>query len=432
MSAKLPVDTLFERIVDRGLCTRCGTCAGVCATDNIHIADPLGLCLPVRSDNCISCGFCLEGCPGETVEFARLESGLFGDSTPHPYLGIARGAYLSFAGNPDVRAVGASGGVATALQLYLMKEKQIDGSILYARHREEPWRGEGRIVENGEDMIAAAQSRYHLSPMNTVLGELSSRPGRYAFVGLPCHVHGMRKLQAAGWKTEADIGPVIGIYCGNNLFFGATRMILRKLGFRRLEEIVSLSYREGRWPGSFSATDRNGVTKSISKLDFNQTIPFYINRRCLTCIDLTNELSDISVGDGWAKEEESEEGWSIMLTRSEEGEVVVRGAAEAGFIHIEPISLDEASDMHSHAFDLKKKGAFIRLDLWRRWGRAAPIYDRIPPRQKLSRRISELFVSSQFIFCSSFVGRAIFRILPLGAVGSFFRRLRKIWMRRSK
>jgi coenzyme F420 hydrogenase subunit beta len=432
MSAKLPVDILFERVVDRGLCTRCGTCAGACPTGNILIADPLGPSLPVKSDDCTSCGLCLESCPGERVDFKKLESEFLGKTSSHPHLGITKGTYLSFAKNSDIRRAGASGGVTTALQLYLLREKRIKGSVLYTRHHKEPWRGEGRLVEDKDGIIAAAQSRYHLSPMNTVLKQLSARSGSYAYVGLPCHIHGLRKLQAAGWKTDADIGPVIGIYCGNNLFFEATRVILRKLGFRRIEDIVSLSYREGKWPGNFSATDRNGVTKSISKLDFNQTIPFYVNRRCLTCIDLTNELTDISIGDGWAKEDESEEGWSVILTRTDEGERIVRKAADAGFIHLESISLDEAADMHSHAFDLKKKGAFIRLDLWKSWGQAVPVYDRIPPKQKLSRRMSELFVSSQFIICSSFIGRAIFKLLPLGALGSFFRHLRKIWIKRSK
>ena len=432
MSVKLPVDILFERVIDRGLCTRCGTCVGACPTDNIHIADPLGLSLPVRYDNCISCGLCLEGCPGERVDFITLESGALGDTPSHPYLGITKGAYLSYAKDPGIRRAGASGGVATALQLFLLRENRIKGSVLYTGRHSEPWRGEGRIIEDEDGIAAAAQSRYHLSPMNTVLGELSSKSGRYAYVGLPCHVHGLRKLQAAGWKTEADIGPVIGIYCGNNLYFEATRVVLRKLGFGKLDDIVSLSYREGKWPGDFSATDNNGATRSISKLDFNQTIPFYVNHRCLTCIDLTNELSDISVGDGWAKEDESEEGWSVILSRSEEGEKIVREAAEAGFIHIESISLEAAAEMHSHAFDLKKKGAFIRLDLWKSWGRAVPVYDRDPSPQKLSRKIAEVFVSSQFIICSSGVGRALFRLLPLGAVGSFFRCLRKIWMRTSK
>jgi hypothetical protein len=172
--------------------------------------------------------------------------------------------------------------------------------------------------------------------------------------------------------------------------------------------------------------------RRIPKLDFNQAIPFYINHRCLTCIDLANELADISIGDGWAREEESEKGWSLLLARSETGEVMVREAAAAGAVHLEEISAEEASNMHSHGFDLKKKGAFIRLKLWKGWGRNVPVYDRQPPQLGLRRKIVEVLVSLQFIICSSRPGRAVFRMLPIKVVGGVFRAARKIWMKRSK
>jgi coenzyme F420 hydrogenase subunit beta len=432
MSAKLPVDILFEKVVEKGLCTRCGTCAGVCPTGNIYIDDPLGSALPAALDKCNSCGLCLAGCPGERVEFLDLEQGLFGSRHSHPLLGVVEHAFLSYAEDPSTRHAGASGGIATALSLFLLGENRTDGSVLFAPDHSEPWRGIGKIARSAAEIIEAAQSRYQLSPMNTVLNSLAERKGRYAYVGLPCHVHGLRKLQAAGWHTQAEIDPVIGIYCGNNLYFEATRAILRKLGIRSIDDLGSLSYREGAWPGRFSATLKNGKKKEISKLDFNQAIPFYINHRCLTCIDLTNELSDISIGDGWAKEDKGDEGWSIVLTRSERGTRLITEAADRGIINIEEISMEEAAAMHSHAFDLKKKGAFIRLELWKKWGLAVPSYDRTSPDLGISRKIAEFFISLQFKLCSSRFGRMIFRILPLGATGGFFRLLRKVWMKRSR
>ncbi len=432
MFAKLPVDVLFERVVDRGLCTRCGTCAGACPADNIWIGDPLGTTLPRRGDHCTSCGLCLQACPGEEVDFITLESSLFDRENHHPFLGIIRGAYLSYATDEQIRRKGASGGVATALQIFLMKEKEIDGSILYGTHNSEPWRGEGMITLTEDEIKSSAQSRYHLSPMNSVLSKLAEREGRYALVGLPCHIHGLRKLQQSGWKSRAEIRPVIGIYCGNNLYYQATRMILKKLGIENLNDIVSLNYREGDWPGNFSVTCRDGITRSIPKHDFNQVIPFYINHRCLTCIDLTNELADISIGDGWAKEGESSEGWSLILTRSKLGESIVRRAAAEEAIELEEISRDEAVAMHSHAFDLKKIGAPIRLDLWKKLGKAVPGYKTVYPSRKFSRKMIEFLVSLQFIICSSPPGRALFRILPLGSVGLFFRFIRKLWIRISK
>ena len=432
MSAELPVDILFRRVIERGLCTRCGTCAGVCPTGNIYMGDYLGSCLPARRDRCNSCGLCLKSCPGERVEFESLERRLFRETDSHPFLGVVRKAYLAHAVDPDMRQQGASGGVATALQLYLLGEEEISGSLLYSPLENQPWRGRGALAEDESTIRSSAQSRYHLSPMNTALAEISKQEGRYAYVGLPCHIHGLMKALDAGWSCRAQLDPVIGIYCGNNLYFEATRAMLRKLGVDDLEEVVSLSYREGDWPGNFAVTLRSGETLRIPKLDFNQAIPFYINHRCLTCIDLASELADISVGDGWAREEDSEKGWSIVLARSERGVEIVSGASSAGAIHLEEISMDDAADMHSHGYDLKKRGAFIRLGLWKGWGRAVPEYDREPSSLKTGRKFVELLVSLQFIMCSSRPGRALFRILPLKAVGSLFRALRKLWMKKSK
>jgi hypothetical protein len=240
----------------------------------------------------------------------------------------------------------------------------------------------------------------------------------------------LRKLQAAGWKgSGAALSPVIGIYCGNNLYYAATRVMLRKLGVKRLADVARLSYREGAWPGSFAVRTANGAERSISKLDFNQVIPFYINRRCLFCVDLTNELADLSVGDGWAKEGSGAEGWSVVLVRTDAGARAFDRALSAGVIAAEPIDLASAARMHSHAFDLKKTGSFLRLGLWRRWGCAVPRYDRPGPRAGAARRLFEIALSLQFAAASSRAGRSVFRMLPAHALGRFFRLVRKRWMR---
>jgi coenzyme F420 hydrogenase subunit beta len=430
MSAKLPVEILVETVVDTGLCTRCGTCVGACPADNITIDDPLGACLPVAAEACTSCGLCLEGCPGASVDFAPLEKALFGDAAPNRLLGVVRSAYLAHASDAAVRRKGSSGGVVTAMLLDLVARGESKGAILFAPHRKEPWRGWGRVASSPEEIGAAAQSRYHLSPLNTALREMHDAKRYYAYVGLPCQIHGLRKLQAAGWRRAGlGLSPIIGIYCGNNLYYEATRVMLRKLGVKRPEDVAALSYREGAWPGSFAARTADGAERSISKLDFNQVIPFYINRRCLFCVDLTNELSDISVGDGWAKEGSGGEGWSVALLRTEAGERLFDSAVRSGVIEAEPITLEAAERMHSHAFDLKKTGSFLRLRLWKGWGCAVPRYDRSGPRATVGRQLLELVLSLQFAIASSWAGRAVFRVLPERALGGFFRLLRKRWMR---
>jgi coenzyme F420 hydrogenase subunit beta len=206
-------------------------------------------------------------------------------------------------------------------------------------------------------------------------------------------------------------------------------VMLKKLGVKRLTDVASLSYREGAWPGAFSVRTVDGVIRSIPKLDFNQVIPFYVNRRCLFCIDLTNELADVSVGDGWAKEGSGGDGWAVVLVRTEKGEHIISRAVATGTLVAEPVSCLEVERMHSHAFDLKKTGSFLRLRIWRRWGCAVPRYDRPSPSVSLARRFLEVPISLQFALSSSAAGRLLFRVLPVRPMGGLFRLLRRSWMK---
>lgn len=427
MSAR-PLDTLMKEVIGSGLCTRCGTCVGACPEGNLRINDPIGSCLPEAGEFCSRCGLCLSACPGRLMEFEPIERDLFKTIRSSSFLGVVRSAWLAHANDPETRRRGSSGGVVTSLLLDALDRKTIGGAILFAPHSKEPYRGWGKIAKDREEIILSAQSRYHLSPLNTVLSEIRSCDSRIAYVGIPCQVHGLRKLQRSGWRSRVSLSPVIGIYCGNNLFFAATVAMMRKLGVKSIEEVEAISYREGRWPGSFSVRTRNGQERSVSKLYFNQAIPFYINRRCLFCVDLSNELSDISVGDGWSKEG-SEEGWSVVLLRSEAGEEAFTRALERGSIAAERISLEEAELMHAHAIDLKKIGSFLRISLWKKFGCAVPSYDRPFPKVSFGRRAIELLVSLQFVIASSSIGRALFSALPLTGTGRLFSWVRKIWMR---
>jgi len=367
------------------------------------------------------------------VEFSHLEEKFTGPAKSQSKLiGNVRKVYLAHATDEKVRQTGASGGVVTALLLDMLEQGTIDGAFLFSPEGEVSWKSEGRVVRTKEEIILSSQSRYYLSPMNIALSRISDSGEKIAYVGLPCHVHGLRKAQVSKWKPNAELSPVIGIYCGNNLFFEATRALLRKMGVKDLEEVNSIKYREGPWPGNFYVRKKDSTEARISKLEFNQAIPFFINKRCLLCIDLTNELTDISVRDGWMKEGDEKEGWSIVITRTELGDRIVEQCIENGSIHIEEITVKDAELMHSHAFDLKKVGSFLRIAFWKRLNLPVPTYDRKPPPVKAGRKVIEFFISLQFLIFSSRIGRVIFNFLPLGFTGSFFKRLRIVWMKFSK
>lgn len=67
---------------DHELCTRCGTCAGVCPTAAIDFGDDL---FPVLvPENCIDCGLCAATCPGGRLSFGDLTETTFGHRRSPP------------------------------------------------------------------------------------------------------------------------------------------------------------------------------------------------------------------------------------------------------------------------------------------------------------------------------------------------------------
>ncbi len=59
----------------------------------------------------------------------------------------------------------------------------------------------------------------------------------------------------------------------------------------------------------------------------------YIGEGCSVCADYTAELADISVGSVG-----SDGGWSTVFVRTEQGEAVVKGAIENGYVEVAEIA----------------------------------------------------------------------------------------------
>jgi SAM-dependent methyltransferase len=71
-----PWQDLLRDVVETDLCTRCGTCAGVCPTGVFEFTELDGPCTPaaVWPEACVRCGLCVSACPGGRVSFGELRA----------------------------------------------------------------------------------------------------------------------------------------------------------------------------------------------------------------------------------------------------------------------------------------------------------------------------------------------------------------------
>jgi coenzyme F420 hydrogenase subunit beta len=424
---------LKKEVIDAGLCTRCGSCIGVCEAGAIEFKEPLGECLPVLVKDCCSSGLCYTSCSGKTVSWPELNKQVFGIQPESYLLGQYRGLYVGFSNDPVLRKGAASGGVVSAISDYLLEKGLVDGVITLVDSDEEPYRAIPQIITDRQGVLAAAQSRYSISPVNTIFNELEKRPGIYAYVGLPCQVHSLRKLQSARYEPALRIKYVLGTYCGNVLHFDSVRSFLHRNGVHDLSQVSSLKYRAGEWPGKLEARLKDGRVFALEKFYANYLIPFYIMKRCLLCTDLTNEFTDVSVGDGWAPAyEERGKGWSMILGRTPLGFELLEAMENEGRLELHPVSQEAAVNMHSHGLDFKKRGSFLRIRQREKLGLAVPEYGYQLETAALSRRVQEAIISLVFSLGSLKVSRWLINRIPVEWVGRLFKLLRKVWIRSTR
>ena len=382
--------------INLNLCNFCGNCIAVCPTKAIEIGDEK----PVLTGNCISCGLCYDNCPGIEVPFRKLENNIFGKNSTSD-IGVYKNIFISHSTDLNIRKNAASGGVVTSLLTYLFEEKNIDRAVVVGMNKNSPSEPEIKIVKSLSELSSTSQSKYTMIPLNSILDKVKDAKGKTAIVGLPCHIHGIRKLQDSGWLRNDII--TIGLFCGFNVSHKATEYLVKKLGFAK-EDIKKIEYRAGKWPGGFRIESKNGKKRYLPKEIYNFLMPMFVPKRCTVCPDLTGELADISVGDAWI---EGYKGWSSVITRTEMGDKIFKSAVKNGYLKAEKISKEIILNTHSHLLRYKKRGIIIRM------GNMKPLFDITFKSMSRSEWLKEVLLFLVIKISRSHLFRKIILSLPI-------------------
>jgi coenzyme F420 hydrogenase subunit beta len=396
--------------IDPRTCTQCGACVSIC---------PLGVITTSGQevqpqDGCIECGLCYQFCPGREMDFQAQSEAYFGSPPQDPLLGHYRRLLVGQATCKETREKAASGGVVTALLVHLLETKQISGAIGVVMDSERPWVSQPAILSTDEEVRKAAQSKYSLVTIDALLRTARQKSGPLALVGLPCHVHGLRRLQRIG-SYRAKFPLSIGLFCGFNLPPAATDHLIAKTGFSK-GQVVELEYRGGPWPGGLLVRRSDGQERFIPKHSYNYVNLAHVPRRCLACPDLTNELADLSVGDTWL--EEYAGGWSTVISRSPQGERLLTEAADAGVLRLRDINRQDLLRSHGHLLAYKKEGYFVR----QKWLRIPLSYKLLRPSISRRRWVQQSALLAVILALSNRPARELLQRLPISWLGWLSRR----------
>lgn len=400
-----------EEVCREDLCTGCGTCVGVCPTGALEIReDRDGFYTPILDHHkCDKCGLCVQVCPGHAIDYDDLNKIIFGRSPRDVFLGNFVNGYIGHSTDKRIRYNSASGGIATELLSYLLEKRIVDGAIVVKMDEFNPLRPVVFIAHTKEEITSASGSKYCPVPINVLLKEVMQNDEKLAIVGLPCHIHGLRKAELLWKDLREKIILRVGLFCARTFSFIGTRILLKKIGVT-IEDVMEIEYRGRGWPGKTTIKLRDDRRKTLPyETSWKFLCSTFLYRlRCILCSDQTNELADISLGDAWLPQlRGSKLGESIILTRTEVGEELLKDCSKVGRINIAKIDSVKVIQSQKEALYSKKRKIKARINILNAFGRKVPsIHSRL-----IDPTMSDYLHSVMILFGISLSSIKVFRIL---------------------
>lgn len=399
----------IQGVVRSKLCTGCGTCLGVCPTSAITMAKNDIYVPKIENSKCRSrfgCDICFKVCPGHSVELQRLSSGLFQNTEEDLNIGRFVKCYTGHSLDYNIRYHSASGGVVSSLLIFMLENKLIESAIVTRMSKDNPIEPEVIIAKTRQEILEGKSSKYCPVPLNTALKTImSGSSGKVAIVGLPCHIHGLRKAEIRFPILKNRIF-YLGLYCGATRTFSATEYLLQKYRIPQ-NEINSFAYRDEGCLGNMVVRLKKNIVKKFEYLKYYPSIrSFFIPHRCTLCIDHTAELSDISFGDIHIPEYWDDKiGTTSIIVRSEKGNYVLANAYEKKYISLEPVDKKLIIKSQQGQLNRKKYQIFARFKLLRILGMAHPVYDNSIYHTKSLQEYLKHVISALILYAEMAIGK---------------------------
>jgi len=255
-----------------------------------------------------------------------LEKFVFGrERRPEEEFGIFLGVLVARSTDRNVLKVCQDGGVVTTLLTFALKNKMIEGAAVSGIDNHKPLYPIPIFATTPQQILQSAGTRYFYSPNLQALkkGMVQGRK-KLAFVGTPCQIEAIRRIQIAPKKDYIDkLKLTIGLMCSKSFSYErlVENYIKGKLGIN-LSDISKMNIKR-----KLMLSMNSGETKEIPL----ESIQEYARPSCSTCKDFSAELADISVGGLGLNS------WSMVVIRTKTAKKLFTEAFKTGLLEVKPI-----------------------------------------------------------------------------------------------
>jgi len=337
----------YNSILKNGLCLGCGLCAAVdkqcaMALDKDGFYRPQGE-LTEASKKIIS-----KICPGINIKNAK--------ASHSSAWGAMECVSNAWAADKNIRHTSSSGGVTSALAIYLLESKRVD-AVLHVGHDDGDYLHNClHVSRNREEVLRYNASRYAPAAVfDDIFNILDRSDETYAFIGKPCDIAAVRNLMMLYPKYQDRIKYLLSIFCAGMPGYNATMDAISV--FQHTSTPVDLRYRGDGWPGYFTVKYEDGTSR---RMTYNESWGNILGRqlgfRCKICADGIGLLADISMGDAWNTKDgypdfTEAEGKNFCFVRTKTGRELFDEAVKVGCLVSEPVRMDGIRHMQPYQYD---------------------------------------------------------------------------------
>lgn len=315
-------------VIASGMCIGCGACEMADTSVRVELNAKKLIYEPQSNGSQAAA----DVCPAVAVDYEGLQNYLFPDEPIGPY-GVVRSVHLSQSTNTDRNMRASSGGLIKEVLRNLLTTGDIDGVIALDHVAGIDFAA--RLVRTPEDVDTLPGSIYHNLKQTPALQLLRDTPGRFALVAIPCQLEGMYAwIRTQAPELREKIVLTVGLLCGWQYSHHSINAMGEYLGYDPAS-IADISYRGGGPVGKLTVTTTEGEVFTASRrVDFGYQVAFdrhFNTNRCHVCINHSNFLADIVVGDAWLPSTVfTKTGVSLVVCRTPFAEEIVERLVASG------------------------------------------------------------------------------------------------------
>ncbi|WP_010523474.1 Coenzyme F420 hydrogenase/dehydrogenase, beta subunit C-terminal domain [Aquimarina agarivorans] len=385
----------IKKVVESGYCVGCGACAY--ATKSKMTINKYGEYEPeiikkgLESFNADSnvekvCPFLSP----DLNENVLAEEFLDGKDNFSSKIGFYNNVLAGHVNESEFRKNGTSGGTGTWIGAELLKLGYIDGVIHVKKNKRlafgDPFY-KYAISNTLKEIQDGAKTKYHVVEVSEVLELVKDRPGKYLFIGVPCLVKAIRRIQLVDPVIKESLPFLVSLVCGH---FKSINWTL-SLGWAKGIHPKDLSEFQYRTKGDniparkyvFRAqNEKETIQEDSSKVTggkFNQGA--LMLSACNFCDDVVGETADLTIGDAWLPQFEADDnGTNLLIVRNKILQNIFEVARSEGRMTLVDITEKDAIDSQSGGFRQRREGLSYRLSKKQSKGEWYP-EKRIQPNQ---------------------------------------------------